>query len=389
MHETMAAHVERGTVPGFVTLLHRHGEIHADAIGTKALGGSEPMRRDTIFRITSMTKPITAVAALILVEECALRLDEPIDRLLPELADRRVLRRIDGPLSDTDPAHRPITVRDLLCFTAGLGLQIPPAAEAPIQKAIEELGIVGFGPPNVASPHDPDEWLRRVATLPLMHQPGEGWMYNTGSYLLGVLVARAAGKPLEDFFRERIFAPLGMKDTSFSVPAGKLDRLATSYWPNASGALDVIDDAKSSQWSRPPAFPDGGAGLVSTADDYLAFAHMLLDKGRCGTERILSRRSIETMTIDHLTPAQKAAARFAPGYWDAHGWGFGVGIDTRRDEIWTTPGRYGWDGGYGTSWANDPSEGLIALLMTQSAIFPLGSPLHSDFWTSAYQAIDD
>jgi CubicO group peptidase (beta-lactamase class C family) len=389
MHDVMSGYVARGVVAGLVTILCRHGEVHADAIGMKALGGRNPMRRDTIFRITSMTKPITAVAAMILVEECKLRLDEPVERLLPELANRTVLKRIDGPLDDTVPAHRSITLRDLLTFRLGLGM-IMERVEWPIQKAINELQIVGFGAPNQATPHDPDEWLRRLATLPLLHQPGEKWMYNTGSYVLGVLIARAAGQPLETFMRERIFEPLGMKDTAFSVPRAKLDRLSTSYWVNMrTGALDLNDGVDDSQWSGPPAFPDGGAGLVSTPDDYLAFGQMMLNRGRFGRERILSRLSVETMTTDQLTPQQKAVSGLVPGQWDNRGWGFGMSIVTARDDIAAVQGRFGWDGGYGTTWASDPREDMVAIMMTQRAEFPLFSPVHLDFWISAYQAIDD
>ena len=389
MHEIMAGHVESGQVAGLVTLLDRRGEVHVDAIGMKALGGSDPMRPDTIFRITSMTKPVTAAAAMILVEECKLRLDWPVDEFLPELAQRQVLRRLDGPLDDTVPAKRPITVRDLLTFRLGLGIVWGPPGATPIQRAIAELGIVGFGAPDQATPHDPDEWLHRLGTLPLMHQPGERWMYNTGSYVLGVLIARASGQPFEAFLRERIFEPLGMADTGFSVPAAKLDRLATSYWADEqSGALKLNDGVADSKWRRPPAFPDGGAGLVSTVHDYRAFGRMLLDKGRHGRHRILSRPSVELMTSDHLTPEQKAVSTF-PGLWDNRGWGFGVGIVTGRDEIAAVPGRYGWDGGYGTTWASDPTEDMVAILMTQRAGFPLFSAVQRDFWTAAYQAIDD
>jgi CubicO group peptidase (beta-lactamase class C family) len=281
LHDVMAGHVERGEMPGIVTLLSRRGEVHVDAIGATTLGGREPMQRDTIFRITSMTKPITAVAAMILVEECRLRLDELVDRLLPELAHRRVLRSLDGPLDDTVPASRPITLRDLLTFRMGLGIVMAPAGAHPIRRAIDELGIVGFGPPDPSTPHEPDEWLRRLATLPLMHQPGERWMYNTGSYVLGVLIARASGQSLPTFLRERVFEPLGMKDTGFSVPAAKLDGLASSYWPSAAtGELELHDGVADSRWSRPPAFPDAGAGLVSTVDDYLAFGLMMLNRGQ-------------------------------------------------------------------------------------------------------------
>jgi len=385
MHDVMAGYVERGDVPGLVTLVSRRGETHIDTIGMQAAGGSNPMRRDTIFRISSMTKPITAVATMILVEECNLRLDDPVDRLLPELADRMVLKRLDGPLDDTVPANRPITVRDLLTFRMGFGQMMASPDAYPILKAANEQQI-GMGPPNPSTTPAPDEWMRRLGTLPLMDQPGERWMYNTGSDVLGVLIARAAGQPLETFLRERLFAPLGMKDTGFSVPDGKIDRFATSYWANSeTGALDVFDEAEGGQWSRPPAFASGAAGLVSTVDDYLAFCEMMLNKGKHGSERVLSRPSVELMTTDHLTPEQKVGSRIFFG--DNRGWGFGMSIITKRDDLWAVPGRFGWDGGLGTSGYSDPTEEMVAILMTQR--MPPSSDLFSDFWTSSYQAIDD
>jgi len=386
MHEVMAGHVERGGLPGLVTLVSRRDEVHADAIGTMAVGGSEPMRRDTIFRIASMTKPVTAAAAMILVEECRLRLDDPVDGLLPELAGRRVLKRLDGPLGDTVPANRAITLRDLLTFRLGIGAVMAPPDRYPIQRAMAEAGLAPSpNPPTLA----PDEWLRRLSGLPLIHQPGERWMYHIGSDVLGVLIARASGMTLEAFLRERIFEPLGMADTGFHVPAGKLDRLPPSYTADPeTGALVVVDDPGDSLWSRPPAFEAGGGGLVSTADDYLAFCRMMLNKGRYGRERILSRPSVELMTTDHLTPEQKAEAR--PFFGDSNGWGFGVGINLRRDDLSAVPGRFGWDGGIGTSGCTDPTEELIGILMTQRLLTSPEPPaVFRDFWTSAYQAIDD
>jgi len=388
MHDVMAKHIERGIAPGIVTLVSRRGEVHIDAIGMQALGGRIPMRRDTIFRIASMTKPITAVATMILVEECRLRLDEPVDRLLPELAGRQVLKRLDGPLDDTVPAKRPITVRDLLTFRMGFGQMLAPPDAYPILQAASEQQI-GMGPPNPAMIPAPDEWMRRLGTLPLMAQPGAKWLYSIGSDVLGVLIARASGQPLELFLRERIFEPLGMQDTGFSVPAEKLDRFATSYATNpASGALDLYDAAAGGQWSRPPAFPSGAGGLVSTSDDYLAFGQMLLNKGRHGKERILSRLSVELMTTDQLTPEQQAGAEV---FLRANrSWGFGVAIVTRRDDIAAVPGRYGWDGGLGISWCSDPKEDLVGILLTQQAWTSPDPPkIWLDFWTSVYQAIDD
>ncbi len=388
MHEVMAGYVERGDVPGLVTLVSRRGEVHVDVIGTQAIGESPPMRRDTIFRISSMTKPIIAVATMILVEECKLRLDEPVERWLPELAERRVLKRLDGPLDETAPAKRPITVRDLLTFRMGFGQMMAPPDAYPILSAANEQRI-GMGPPSPSSMPAPDEWMRRLGTLPLMHQPGETWMYNTGSDVLGVLLARASGQPLETFLRQRLFEPLGMKDTGFSVPAASLDRLATSYWPDpTSGKLTVYDEAMGSQWSRPPAFPSGAGGLVSTIDDYLAFGQMMLSQGKHGNERILSRLSVELMTTDQLTPEQKAASSLISGFLDGLGWGFGVSVVTKRDDIAAVPGRYGWDGGLGTSWYSDPREDMVIILMTQCA-WTSPSPPNVYFWTLAYQAIDD
>jgi CubicO group peptidase (beta-lactamase class C family) len=390
MHDVMAGYVERGEVPGIVTLVCRRDEVHFDAIGTKMVGGRDPVRRDTIFRIASMTKPITAAATMILVEECKLRLDEPVDRLLPELADRKVLKRLDAPLEETVPAERPVTVRDLLTFRMGFGVVMAPPGTYPIQRAVSEL-LLFQGPPQPQAPPAPDEWLGRLGTLPLMHQPGAKWMYHTGSDVLGVLIARASGQPFETFLRERLFEPLLMKDTGFSVPAAHLDRMATSYWTNpATGAFELYDPAEAGQWSRPPAFPSGGGGLVSTVDDYLAFGRMMLNRGKYGNERILSKASVETMTTDQLTPEQKAVSGLVAGYFDSHGWGFGVSVVTRREDLAGSVGRFGWDGGLGTSWYSDPREDMVGILMTQRAWTSPNPPdVRSDFWTSAYQAIDD
>ena len=208
-----------------------------------------------------------------------------------------------------------------------------------------------------------------------------------------MLIARATGMSLGEFMQERIFAPLGMNDTGFSVPADKLDRLAGSYWTNfETGEFGVFDPIEDSRFAQPPTFESGAGGLVSTVDDLLAFGEMMLNNGKYGDERILSRPSVELMTTDQITPEQKAAsaADFFPGFWDNRGWGFGVSIITRRDDLENTPGRYGWDGGYGTSWYVDPTEELIGILMTQRVWDEFPEPrVYADFWTSAYQAIDD
>jgi CubicO group peptidase (beta-lactamase class C family) len=382
LHWIMAGHVDRGAAPGLVYVVSRRGDAEVEVIGSTAVDDGGPMRRDTIFRISSMTKPITAVATMILLEECVVRLDEPVDRLLPELADRRVVRRIDGPVDDTVPANRPITVRDLLTFRMGFGGYFGPC---PVNDAAVPLQL-SVGPPQPSLPPEPDEWMRRFSTLPLMFQPGERWLYHTGSDVLGVLIARASGQPFDEFVGERIFDPLGMRDTMFWVPASSVGRFATSYLTDPdTGALELFD-APAGQWSTAPAFPSGGGGLVSTADDYLAFAQMLLRGG----SPILSRPSVETMTSDHLTPEQKAVGGFFPDDFDGRGWGFGVGVVTRREHPAAPVGQYGWDGGLGTIWRNDPSEQLVTILLTNAAWSSPGPPdIALDFLTGAYAAIGD
>lgn len=386
LHDTLAGHVQSSYLPGAVALISRKGTTHFEAVGTKAMGGGEPMRRDTIFRIASMTKPIAAVAAMILVEKCVLRLDESVEKWLPELANRRVLRSLDGPVDDTVPARRSITLRDLLTFRLGIGAVMVWPARYPIQKAIADAGLAPGPDVTMAAP---DEWMKRLGGLPLLYQPGEQWLYHTGSDVLGVLIARASGKSLGDFLRERIFEPLGMKDTGFVVPSAKLDRLCSAYRPDGqSGELKLFDDSSDSQWRKPPAFESAGGGLVSTADDYLAFCHMMLAKGRHGSTRILSRPAVELMTTDQIQPSQKAGQEMFFGA--DRGWGFGMGVTTRREELWGSLGRFGWDGGYGTSAYSDPAEDMVGILLTQRMMDSPEPPRsYNDFWTAAYQAIDD
>jgi CubicO group peptidase (beta-lactamase class C family) len=389
LHDVMAGHVERGEVPGLVALVSRRGDVHVDAIGAKAIGGGDPMRRDTIFRIASMTKPVTAAATMMLVEECKLRLDEPVDRLLPELADRRVLRRLDGPLDDTVPANRPIGARPADLFH-GLRHHHGTAGNLSHPKGDQRAAPR----PRTAAAVDSAGARRMDAPLGKLAADASAWRVVDVSHrsdVPGVLIARASGRPLEAFLRERLFEPLGMKDTGFSVPAAKLDRLATSYWTNfETGAFELYDAAEGGECSRAPAFPSGGGGLVSTVDDFLAFGQMMLNRGRHGSTRLLSRPSVETMTTDQLTPAQKAESGLIPGYWDSHGWGFGVSVVTKRGVFEGSVGRFGWDGGLGTSWSSDPREEMVGILLTQRAwTSPRPPAVCADFWTSAYQAIDD
>jgi CubicO group peptidase (beta-lactamase class C family) len=389
LHDILNVYVERGDLPGLVTLIYRRGETVVDTIGTLATDKKQPMQRDAIFRIASLTKVVTAVAAMILVEECRLRLDDPVDTFLPELADRQVLKRLDGPLNETVPAERPITTRDLLTLRLGLGhLMGATGDDWPILQALRTQGLLQ-GPPQPQTIPDPDEWIGRVGTLPLMHQPGEKWMYDIGLDILGVLIARVANQPFETFLQKRVFEPLGMKDTGFFVPEDKIDRLVTSYEnDDKTGELTVFDEAAGGQWSRPPSFAMGSGGLVSTVDDYLVFCQMLLRKGKYKNGRLLSRLSVELMTTNQITPEQKAGAEIFLD--ESRDWGLGMSVITKRTGIAAVPGRFGWDGGLGTSAYTDPHEDMIAMLFTQLAwTSPVGPKLYEDFWTAAYAAIDD
>ncbi len=394
MREVLAEHVDSGKIPGLVALVSRGGRTHVEALGTMHRDGGAPMSRDTIFRMASTSKPVTVAGAMVLLDECRLRLDDPVEPWLPELADRRVLRRIDGPLDDTVPARRPITVRDLLTSTFGLGMDMM-ALGTPIMNAVFERGLT----PNLPVPMpEPDEWMRRLGELPLMHQPGEHWQYQISNDLLGVLVARVTGRSFEDFLRERVFDPLGMNDTGFHVPADRLDRLPTLYAPDPqTGEFLVWDEAKGGRWSEPPAFQGGGGGLVSTVDDYHTYFRMLLNGGVHEGRRILSRPAVELMTTNRLTPEQTAArtamavdnVHISHGQGQHGGWGVGMAVRTYRGD-YAPVGQFGWDGGTGTTSYADPHNRLVGILLTQVGLsVPDPARLIHDFWTTLYQAIDD
>lgn len=369
LHQAMAGRVENGGLPGIVTVVAEGDDVHVDAIGAMAFGSDRPMRRDTIFRITSMTKPILGTATMLLVDDGRLRLDEPVSGFLPELAARRVLKRVDGPLDETVPAERPITVEDLLTFRPGYGfIIVEPATFNPpypvIQRA-EELQLA-TAQPDPRTPHDPDEWMSRFATLPLMYQPGERWQYNAGSLVLGVLVARAAGQPLGDFLHDRLFEPLGMHDTGFVMPADQVGRLPREYRTDFStGQMEEMTITGPDVWTTSPPFPSGAAGLLSTADDFLAFARLLLNRGVHHGRRLLAEASVVGMITNHLTPEQIAGGGIL---LDGQGWGYCIGVSVTPDDV-SAPGRYGWSGGYGTTWFNDPNRGRVAIALTQVSDF--------------------
>jgi len=370
-----ASHVGDDRVPGLVALVARGDDVHVEVGGTLSIGG-RPVERGSLFRIASTTKPITAVATLALVREGLLDLDEPVDRLLPELANRRVLRRMDGPLDDTLPATGPVTVRGLLTFTFGFGMvmEMFMAPEPwPVVAAAAEAGLATIGPPQPDAFVAPDTWIARFGELPLLAQPGERWLYNTGAHVLSVLCARAAGMPYDEVLRTRVFDPLGMRDTGFST--AEVGRLATAYQPTPDGL--VVWDLPDGQWSRPPSFHDGAAGLVSTVDDLLAFARMLLRGG----DPVLTADQVREMSRDHLTTEQREHGAAILG-----GRGWGLGTSVVLDGPWA--GAIGWDGGLGTSFLVHPERDLAVIVLTQRMFDSAqASGVHTDLQAVALAAV--
>ena len=343
------------------------------------------MGRDTIFRIASLSKPITAVAGMILVEEGRLNLDDPVDGWLPELSNRKVLRSRSSPPDDAVPAKRPVTVRDLLTFTMGIGSIMEMPGTYPIQRLIREYRIGGDGPPLPSEFPSTEEWIGKLGSLPLVAQPGERWMYHVSADVLGVLIARVTGKSFGLFLRERVFDPLGMKDTGFSVPSEDAARLPPSYSVDPSmKTLAVFDGAADSAWLRQPRFESGGGGLVSTVDDYYRFCRMMLNRGELGGRRILSEDAVGQMTSDQLSPEQRAGPDVFLGR--GRSWGLGMAVETERTEVYRTPGRFGWDGGLGTTAWTYPAERMVTILFTQRMMeSPAAPELFTDFWASAYE----
>ena len=379
LHDILQTYVGNGSVPGAVGLMARGDRVEVAAAGSADVGGTSPMARDSIFRVASITKPITAAAVMMLVEDGRIALEDPVGHWLPELASPAVVRTPASPLDDVVPAVRPITVADLLTFRAGYGF--------PSDFSLPAVGLLFSelkqGPPQPQLVAAPDEWMAALSRIPLLHQPGEAWLYNTCSDIAGVLIARVSGRPLPEFLAERLFGPLGMVDTGFDVPAGKLDRFTSYYRTDPAGGLELVD-APGGQWSSLPAFPSAAGGLVSTVDDWHSFARMLLAGGRAGGRQLLSPASVRQMTTDQLTPSQRDASRL---FLEGQGWGFGGSVDVEAIDPWNLPGRYGWVGGTGTAAHITPSTGAVTILLSQLELAGPDSPaLIQDFWRYAADA---
>ncbi|MFE3903420.1 serine hydrolase domain-containing protein [Streptomyces sp. NPDC059153] len=380
LHDLLAKHVGGGVAPGAVGLVARGGRVEVTAVGSADADGTTPMARDSIFRIASLTKPVIAAAVMLLVEDGRIALDDAVGQWLPELAAPKVVRTPASPVDDVVPAARAITVADLLTFRAGCGF--PSDFSLPVVGLL--FSELKQGPPQPRLIEAPDAWMATLSRIPLLHQPGEAWLYNTCSDILGVLIARVSGRPLPEFLAERLFAPLGMADTGFAVPAEKLDRF-TSYYrtdPEAGGLRLV--DAPDGQWSSVPVFPSGAGGLVSTVDDWYSFARMLLAEGSADGRRLLSAESVRQMTTDHLTQAQRDDSTL---FLEGQGWGFGGSVDVEAIDPWNVPGRYGWVGGTGTAAHLTPSTGTVTVLLTQLEMAgPTPPAVMREFWRYAAEA---
>ena len=355
LQETVDAQVAEGVVPGAVALVARGDEVTVAVAGEQSPGGP-PMARDSLFRLASITKPIMAAATMALVDRGRFALDDPVARWLPELAAPIGAAPASTARSTTwCPRSGPITVRHLLTFQGGHGFPSDFSVPA-VAPLFEDLGQ---GSPQPQAVVAPDEWMARLARIPLLHQPGEGWTYNTGSDVLGVLLARAEGAPLGDVLADTVLDPLGMDDTGFSVPADALGRMTSWHRRDPdTGELELIDPPDG-QWATEPEFPSGAGGLVSTADDWLAFGRMLLAGGTHGGRRVLSAEA-----VDQMTTTQAEAEPDSP-FLQGQGWGFGGSVDRVVQEPWDVIGRYGWVGGTGTAAHVIPSRDAVVIWLSQ------------------------
>jgi CubicO group peptidase (beta-lactamase class C family) len=355
--------VDNGDLSGVVAMVWRKGEIlRLDTIGKRDIENDKPMQRDTLFRIASMTKPVTSVAAMMLVEEGKMALSDPIAKWMPEFAEMRVLKNPDGPLDDTVPSPRPITVEDLLTHRAGLAYSFTSTG------ALEKAHVEALGP-VLDSPYAPDEWLKRLASLPLTHPPGQQLHYSHATDVLGFLVGRVAGESYRDFIMKRILKPLGMNDTDFHIPPAKRAREAVMYQRDAAGKLHPF---AMPQYDDPPAFTGGGGGLISTVDDYLSFARMMLNDGELDGTRYLKPETVALMRTNHLSDAQRQVPFLNLPLWMALG--FGLAVSVVMDEaIYNhigagSKGSFGWPGAFGTWWQADPAMETILIFLIQDYV---------------------
>jgi CubicO group peptidase (beta-lactamase class C family) len=363
MRDRLQAFVDRGELAGIVTLVSRAGEIVAnDALGWRDIEARAPMQRDTLFRIASMTKPITSVMALMLIEQRRLTLDDPVKKWVPELADRRVLVHGATNVCETVPARREITVEDLLTHRSGIAYGF--FSEEPLKSAYErELGDPAMNRLSV------DEWLAALGRLPLAYQPGERFHYGHSTDVLGFLIDRVEGRPFRDVLRERVLGPLGMDDTDFWLPPAKRDRLASVY--GYDPARKRLSKVEMTMYDKPPAYTAGGGGLIASASDYHRFARLLLNEGEFDGVRLLRSETIRLMRTNRLTPAQREVPFAGMPIWEKSGFGLGVSVvEDPIDNIYGCgrAGAMNWPGIYGTWWQADPAEDLVLIYLVQHLV---------------------
>ncbi|WP_445170059.1 serine hydrolase domain-containing protein [Mycolicibacterium sp. Dal123E01] len=350
--------VDTGVLAGAVTLAWQRGNVlQVNEIGYRDVEAGLPMQRDTIFRVASMTKPVTVAAAMSLIEAGKLALSDPVSRWLPELADMQVLVDPTGPLDQTVPARRPITIDDLMTHRSGLAYMF--SVSGPLSKA---YGRVSFR-------QDQDHWLAEIAQLPLVHQPGDRLTYSHATDVLGIVVSRIEGKSLQAVLTEKIFEPLGMADTGFFISPDKRARAATMYRLDENSGLQ--HDAMGPIPVTEPRFCQGGASLVTTVDDYLRFARMLLGGGEVDGARALSEESVRLMRTDRLTDEQKRYPFLGMPFWVGRGFGLNLSVvtDPAKSAQLYGPGGVGtfsWPGAYGTWWQADPANDLILIYLIQN-----------------------
>ena len=373
---SLQAVVDAGDLSGFVTLIWRKGEVvQLNTLGLRDVARGEPMTRDTMFRIASMTKPITSVALLMLMEEGKVKLSDPITKWAPEFANQTVLKSATGPLDETYPSPRDITIEDLMTHRSGLAYGF--TSVGPIAFAYESA----LGSP-LLNPLGPDEWMKKLGALPLSYPPGAQFHYSHATDVLGFLVGRIAGMSFEDFLRQRIFGPLGMVDTDFWCPPAKRDRLARLYRINPQ--TDKMEDVSFPDQDACPAFCGGGGGLISTADDYLTFARLMLNKGELNGVRLISPETHALMTANRLTPEQREIPFMGIPFWLGQGFGLGVSMITDPEkQAWMgagSEGAFGWPGAFGTWWQADPEQDMVLLYLIQNSM-PLGPEAASQLAT--------
>jgi len=376
----MSRYVDEGKVAGVVTLIARHGQIaHFEACGYMDLETREPMRRDAILRIFSQTKPITSAAVMMLYEDGCFHLTDPVSRFIPGFERAKVVARDTGSSVELEDLAREITIHDLLTHTSGIIYGGPEGSYLGrlYRERIWELR-------GRESEATLQEMVEELTQLPLAFQPGSAWRYGMSADVLGYLVQVVSGMPFADFLQERIFGPLGMVDTGFYVPADKLDRLAAAYELADEGGIELNDGRRDSRYRKPPLNPSGGAGLVSTTMDSLRFAQMMLNRGELDGVRLLGRKTVELMTMNHLPAGMHPFAH----PW----WGFGLGVAVMIDlapyRALGSVGTYEWGGLPSNEFWVDPQESLIGVLSVQ--IIPDDAyPIQNDFRAMTYQAIVD